>query len=45
MAIIERHGLPPTAKTHAANHHEVTLVRLSFDFWMIEAKPKNLICL
>jgi hypothetical protein len=26
-----------------ANHHEVTLVQLSFDFYMIEAKPKNLI--
>ena len=29
--------------THAANHHEVTLVQLSFDFYMIEAKPHNLI--
>jgi transposase len=29
--------------THAANHHEVTLVQLSFDFYMIEAKPENLI--
>ena len=29
--------------THAANHHEVTLVQLSFDFYMIEAKPQNLI--
>ena len=25
------------------NHHEVTLVQLSFDFYMIEAKPENLI--
>ena len=29
--------------THAANHHEVTLVQLTFDFYMIEAKPENLI--
>lgn len=29
--------------THAANHHEVTLVQLSLDFYMIEAKPENLI--
>ena len=29
--------------THAANHHEVTLVQLSFDFYMIEAKPQYLI--
>ena len=28
---------------HAANHHEVTLVQLSFDFYMIEAKPEHLI--
>ena len=29
--------------THAANHHEVRLVQLCFDFYMIEAKPENLI--
>src|SRR5690606_5728354 len=29
--------------THAANHHEVTLVQLSFDFYMLQAKPENLI--
>jgi len=29
--------------THAANYHEVTLVQLTFDFYMVEAKPKNLI--
>jgi len=28
---------------HAANHHEVTLVQLTFEFYMIEAKPENLI--
>ena len=27
----------------AANHHEVRLVQLCFDFYMIEAKPANLI--
>ncbi len=43
MAIVDRHGLPLSVSTHAANHHEVTLVKLSFDFYMIEAKPENLI--
>ena len=31
-------GLP-----YAANHYEVTLVQLSFEFYMIEAKRENLI--
>lgn len=43
MAIVDRHGLPLSVSTHAANHHEVTLVQLCFDFYMIEAKPENLI--
>ena len=43
LAIVDRHGLPLSVSTHAANHHEVTLVQLSFDFYMIEAKPENLI--
>ncbi len=43
MAIVDRHGLPLAVCTHAANHHEVTLVQLTFDFYMIEAKPQNLI--
>ena len=43
MGIVDRHGLPLAASTLAANHHEVTLVQLTFDFWMIEAKPENLI--
>ncbi len=43
MAIVDRHGLRFAVSTHAANHHEVTLVQLSFDFYMIEAKPDNLI--
>jgi hypothetical protein len=41
MAIVERHGLPLSVSTHAANHHEVRLVQLCFDFYMIEAKPEN----
>ena len=41
--IVDRHGLPLSISTHAANHYEVTLVQLSFDFYMIEAKPQNLI--
>ena len=43
MAIVDRHGLPLAVSTHAAKHHEVTLVQLSFEFYMIEAKPQNLI--
>ncbi len=43
MAIVDRHGLPLSGSTHAANHHEVRLVQLCFDFYMIEAKPENLI--
>ena len=43
MAIVDRQGLPLSVSTYAANHHEVTLVQLSFDFYMIEAKPENLI--
>jgi len=29
MAIVDRHGLPLSVSTHAANHHEVRLVLLS----------------
>lgn len=43
MAIVDKHGLPLSVSTHAANHHEVTLVQLSLDFYMIEAKPDNLV--
>ena len=43
MAIVDRHGLPLSVSTHAANHHEVRLVQLCFDFYMIKAKPENLI--
>jgi hypothetical protein len=43
MAIVDRHGLPLSVSTHAANHHEVRLVQPYFDFYMIEAKPENLI--
>ncbi len=43
MGIVDRHGLPLSVSTHAANHHEVTLVQLTFDFYLIEDKPKNLI--
>jgi IS5 family transposase len=40
---VDRHGLPLSVSTHAANHHEVRLVQLCFDSYMIEATPKNLI--
>jgi len=43
LAIVDRNGLPLSVSTHAANHHEVTLVQLSFEFYMIEAKPEKLI--
>jgi transposase len=43
MAIVDCHGLPLAVSTHVANHHEVTLVQLSFEYYMIEAKPDNLI--
>jgi hypothetical protein len=43
MAIVDRHGLPLSVSTHAANHHEVRSVQLCFDFYMIEAKPETLI--
>ncbi|MDH4084337.1 MAG: transposase [Nitrospira sp.] len=32
LAIVDRHGFPLSASTHAANHHEVTVIQLSFDF-------------
>jgi transposase len=43
IAIVDRHGLLLAVTTHAANHHEVTLAQLAFDFYLIEAKPENLI--
>src|SRR5262249_20171120 len=43
MAIVDRHGLPLSVSKHAANHHEVRLGQLCFDFYMIEAKPENFI--
>ena len=43
LAIVDRAGLPLSVSTHAVNHHEVTLVQLSFDFYMLEAKPEHLI--
>jgi hypothetical protein len=43
MAIVDRHGLPLSVSTHAANNHEVRLIQLCFDFYLIEAKPENLL--
>jgi hypothetical protein len=43
MAIVDRHGLPLSFSTQADNHHEIRLVQICFDFYMIEAKPENLI--
>lgn len=42
LAIVERHGLPLSVRTQATNHHEVTLVQLSFNFYMLEAKSEHL---
>lgn len=41
MVIVDRYGLPLAVSKHAANHYEVTLVQLTFDFYVIEAKPHN----
>ena len=42
--IVDRHGPPLAVSAHAAKHHEVKLVQLCFDFYMIEAaKPENLV--
>lgn len=38
-----RKPIPTRRVLEAANHYEVTLVQLSFDIYMIEAKPENLI--
>jgi len=39
-----QNGPPPlSVSTDAINPHEVTLLQLSFDFSMIDAKPDNLI--
>jgi len=43
LAVVDRHGLPLSVGTHAANHHEVTRVQLSFEFHLLEAKPEHLI--
>ena len=43
MGIVDKNGLPLAVTTHAANHHEVTLVQLTLDFYMIEAQPNKLI--
>lgn len=43
LAIVDRHGLPLSVRTHAAHHHEVTLVQLSFDCYLLGAKPEHLI--
>ena len=37
MGIVDRHGLPLAVSVHAAKHHEVKLVQLCFDFYMIVA--------
>ena len=41
MAIVDRHGLPLSVSTHAANHHEVRSVQLCFDFYMIGSEASS----
>lgn len=41
MAIVDRHGMPLSVGTHAANHHEVALVQLRFDFYRNDAKSQQ----
>lgn len=36
MVIVDRHGLPVALSTHAAIDHEVTLVQLSFELYIID---------
>jgi len=43
MEIINRRDLPFVVSTHESNHHEVMLAHPSFDFYIIDAKPDNLI--
>ena len=43
LAIVDRHGLLLSVSTHAANHHDIIWVQLSFDFYMLEARPEHLI--
>jgi hypothetical protein len=45
LAIVDRHGLPFSVSRHPAHHQEVTLVRLSVDFYVLEAKPEHLIAI
>ena len=40
---MDREGPPLSVSTHPADHHEVTLVQLSFEFYMIEATPGHLL--
>lgn len=42
MAVVDRYGLSLQVSAYAADHHEVTLMQLSFGFYRIEAKPENL---
>lgn len=39
LAILDRQGLPLSVGMHAANHHEVTLVLLTFKSYLLEATP------
>ena len=40
---MDREGPRLSVSTHPADHHEVTLVQLSFEFYMIEATPGHLL--
>ena len=43
LTVVGQPGRPLFVGTHAANHHEVTLVHLDFDFYVLEAKSEYVI--
>lgn len=43
FAIVDRHGLSLSMSTNLANHYEVILVRLTFDFYLLEVQPEHFI--
>jgi hypothetical protein len=43
LVIVDRAALPLSVSTHADSHHDVTLVQLSFDFYMLDAMHEHVI--
>jgi hypothetical protein len=40
LAMVDHNGLPLSVSSRAANHHEVTLVQLSFDFYTLKVNRR-----